>query len=86
MLFTFFLLPTAHNHTKRIVVSEGACRVAHHSCADVSGICYAHEALTKHKVHTPFTHRVKTDKQVKYASAYVSWLSVTQSNKSNHLQ
>lgn len=47
------LLPTAHNHTKGIIVSESACRAAHHSRADVSGKCYAHEALTKHNVqHT----------------------------------
>lgn len=52
--FYIFLLPTAHNHTKRIVVSEGACRAAHHSCADVSGKCCAHEALTKHNVQSTY--------------------------------
>lgn len=40
-------LPTAHNHTKRIIISEGACRAAHHSCPDVSGKYCTCEALNR---------------------------------------
>lgn len=30
-------LPLAHNHPTGVFVSQGSCRAAYHSCADVSG-------------------------------------------------
>lgn len=46
-VFKYVFLPTAHNHTKRIIISEGACRAAHHSCPDVSGKYCTCEALNR---------------------------------------
>lgn len=80
--FYIFLLPTAHNHTKGIVVSEGACRAAHHSCADVSGKFYAPEAVTKHNVQR--TYNIYTQSKIHCCKYYL--VNCNQLNKSHHLQ